>query len=141
VKRLYVTVPPALLDAPVKVAESFTVLPSVSGVVQGVAHGALLTSTVVEIVGAKKIAEAARARSWLPMPVVSIESRIMWYGEPLMLVAELPVPQSCWEAMWPPQARTTVQPAAGAVPERLNVTVMLVLHCPLPDTTFSRRAG
>lgn len=33
----------------------------------------------------------------------------MWYGEPLMLDAALPVPQSAWLATWPPHAMTAVE--------------------------------
>ena len=32
----------------------------------------------------------------------------MWYGEPLMEDADLPAPQSRWEAIWPPQAMIAV---------------------------------
>jgi hypothetical protein len=138
-RSVNVIVPAAVEEAPVSVAVSWTTVPKASGPETAIPVELLIT--VVERVGVKKIAEAERARSWLPMPVVSIESRIMWYGEPLMLVAELPVPQSCCEAMWPPQARTTVHPPAGAVPERVNVTAIVVLHCPVPDATFCRPAG
>src|SRR5260370_27956759 len=138
-RSVNVIVPAAVEDAPVSVAVSWTTVPSASG--PETASPVELLITVVEMVGVKKIAEAERARSWLPMPVVSIESRIMWYGEPLMLVAELPVPQASWDAIWPPHARTTVHPPAGAGPEGVNATAIVVLHWRVPDTTFCRPVG
>jgi hypothetical protein len=56
----------------------------------------------------------------------------MWYGDPLMNVAELPVPQSASAAIWPPHARTTVT----FEPVVENEILMDVAHCPVPDTTF-----
>ncbi len=38
----------------------------------------------------------------------SREFRFMWYGEPEMLKAPIPAPQSSSAAIWPPQARTMV---------------------------------
>jgi hypothetical protein len=36
-------------------------------------------------------------------------------GDPLMKLAELPVPQSAWLAMWPPHERMTGVVTAGTV--------------------------
>jgi hypothetical protein len=48
-------------------------------------------------------APAASERSWLPtLPMFQPFSR-MWYGDPLMPLAELPIPQSLARAMWPPR--------------------------------------
>jgi hypothetical protein len=49
-----------------------------------------------------------------------------------MKLAELPAPQSASLAMCPPQARTTV-PA----PLVVKVIETVVLHWPVPDTSFS----
>src|SRR5262249_12695489 len=39
--------------------------------------------------------------------------------------------------MCPPQARTTRQPPAGALPDRLKVMLIFVSHTPPPCSTFS----
>src|SRR5690349_12570324 len=53
----------------------------------------------------KITASAESERSWLP-PLPSRATRRMWYGEPVMAMAELPAPQSVRVAICPPQART-----------------------------------
>ncbi len=45
----------------------------------------------------------------------------MWYGEPEIAPALLPAPQSICEAMWPPQARRTVE----FVAVKVTITVRL----------------
>src|SRR5262245_52163036 len=71
-------------------------------------------------------ASVDRDRSWLP-PWPSMSRKRMWYDDPLMVPAELPSPQSCWVAMWPPQAST------GFVAVAVNVMVMLVWLLPAYD--------
>src|SRR5215813_12137400 len=44
--------------------------------------------------------------------------RRVWYGAPLMALAECPAPQSLWLAMWPPQASTTVELVAVKLIDR-----------------------
>jgi hypothetical protein len=58
--------------------------------------------------GGGKTADAASCLSWLPPPP-SIETSRVWKGEPLILKAELPEPQSTDRAMCPPQAKITLE--------------------------------
>ena len=63
---------------------------------------------VVKIAGTGATAVAASERSMLP-PLPSSESSRMWYEEPEIAPALFPAPQSICDAMWPPQASTTVE--------------------------------
>ncbi len=54
----------------------------------------LALKMAVEIDGVKKMALVARARSCDPVEAPSRELRAMWYGEPEMLDAPSPKPQS-----------------------------------------------
>jgi hypothetical protein len=102
VKSLYVTVPPALLKAPVRVAVSWTSVPVTTVVlVMSVPEASF---TFVAMVGLKKTAELARARSCEPTPLwlTPLEVRLswaMWYGDPLIALAELPTSQFTTLAM------------------------------------------
>src|SRR5579859_2522406 len=120
------TVPVTVPAEPVSVAVSVSEPPTLIEVLL----------TWVATAGGAATAFAISARSWLPSPVVSMESWAMWYGEPLMALAELPTPQSSADAMCPPQARTTSQPPDGGVPDRLKVMEIVVAHTPVPCTTF-----
>src|SRR5205823_15063115 len=68
----------------------------------------------------------ARDRSWFP-PAPSSPTKRVWNGEPPMLEADVPTGQSRWSPICPPQARTTVEFAAGA----LNVIVIWLLLSPV----------
>jgi hypothetical protein len=49
-----------------------------------------------------------------------------WKGDPVIVLAEFPFPQSRTDATCAPQARTTV----GVATATLNVTLMVVVHVP-----------
>src|SRR5215469_520403 len=53
-----------------------------------------------------------------------------------MKLAELPTPQFCWLAMWPPQAITMAWLALMAC-ERVNFSVTVLVHWPVPPATLS----
>ncbi len=72
--RLYVALPPALLEDPDSVAVSRTVVPTVTDVILSPAE----SLTMVETPGVKKMEELDRARSWDPAVVPSRESNAMW---------------------------------------------------------------
>src|SRR3989442_7515335 len=91
-KKLYVAVPPAVDAAPVRVAVSYTEVPSATMAFNAITPPPAALCRVVEMVGVKKIADVARARSWLPVEAPSSEASDMWNGEPLMKLAELPTP-------------------------------------------------
>ena len=82
-------------------------------------------SLVIVIEAGKITAPDARDRSWFP-PAPSSPTKRVWNGEPPMLEADVPTGQSRWSPMCPPQARTTVEFAAGA----LNVIVIWLLLSP-----------
>ena len=83
---------------------------------------------VVNVAGTGATAAAASERSMLPrLPLSRVISR-MWYGEPEIEPALLPAPQSICEAMWPPQATSTVESEAVKV----TITVRLPAASPLP---------
>ena len=133
-QKRYVTVPPAVGEAPVRVAVSWTVSPALMGDTRGSPVASSMTVVLIE--GVKKIAEVASARSCAPVLAPFSVSRNMWYGDPLMKLAEFPTPQSCWLAMWPPQARTTVLPPVGPDAGVVNVTRNPVEHWPVPEGTW-----
>src|SRR5262249_24311816 len=99
----------------------------------------LVLLTCVATVGGPATALAIRERScWpmLPAPGPVRGARVMVYGGPLMARAELPTRQWSADAMCPPQARTTFQPAEDGVPERLKVMLIFVSQTPPPCVTF-----
>jgi hypothetical protein len=87
---------------------------------------------VVKVAGTGATAAAANERSMLPSPPLSRSSRRMWYGEPEIEPAALPRPQSICEAMWPPQASSTVELVAVNV----TTTERLLAGSLLPYAMF-----
>jgi len=95
VNRWYVTVPPALLEAPVRVAVSWTVAPrATEPPLGGMALPSDSLMIEVLMLGVNTIAEVERARSWEPVLAPSSLLRDMWYGEPVIELAEFPAPHS-----------------------------------------------
>src|SRR5215831_5886514 len=71
---------------------------------------------LMTIVPGASILSSFAERSWLPPFVPSAWSTpttLMWKGEPVMLAAPSPDPQSTAEAMWPVQPSRSVHPPAG----------------------------
>jgi len=68
-------------------------------------------SLMILIEPGKTTAEAERLRSWAPPPP-SRETKLVWYGDPGIEIAELARPQSSLVEMCPLQARTAVDPLA-----------------------------
>ena len=73
-------------------------------------HFGVAVFTIV-IEPGKTTAAAERLRSWAP-PEPSRDTKLVWYGDPEIVTAELTRPQSSLLEMCPPQARTAVDPLA-----------------------------